>query len=122
VRHLRATGRYALEDLRVDLVAQRLVDAVRADRRLRSGLGARIAADDRERGTELGRTLLAVLRRAGDVRAVAEELSLHPNTVRQRLRRATETYGVDLTHPAQRLVLELELRAAGSTEPDVRAG
>lgn len=115
VRHLRAAGavpgRYALEDLRIDLVAQRLVDAVRADHRLRSGLGARITADDRERGTELGRTLLAVLRHAGDVRAVAEELSLHPNTVRQRLRRATETYGIDLAKPAQRLVLELELRA-----------
>ncbi|MDR7303571.1 PucR family transcriptional regulator [Haloactinomyces albus] len=115
VRRLResgaAPGRYSLADLRVDLVRQRLVDTVRTEPRLRSGLGARIARHDRENGSDHARTLLSFLRHFGDVRAVAEELVVHQNTVRQRIRTATRTFDLDLGSSAQRLVLELELKA-----------
>ncbi|MCH6161480.1 helix-turn-helix domain-containing protein [Streptomyces marispadix] len=55
----------------------------------------------------------------GDVRAVADELAVHQNTVRQRLWKATDLFGVDLDAPAQRLVLELELRATELPGPVV---
>lgn len=54
--------------------------------------------------------MLAYLDAFGDARAAARELSIHPNTVRYRVRRATEVSGLDLGDPAQRLLTELQLR------------
>ena len=57
---------------------------------------ARIADYDRQRSTALLRTLEEFLRRRGNISATAETLYVHPNTLRQRLRRIGELSGLDL--------------------------
>jgi hypothetical protein len=56
-------------------------------------------------------TLLAWLRHAGTVSATAEELGVHPQTVRYRLGRLRELLGPALDDPDARFELELVLRA-----------
>ena len=56
----------------------------------------RLAAYDRERSTSLVDTLEEYLRRQGAISATAEALYVHPNTLRQRLRRIEELSGLDL--------------------------
>jgi GAF domain-containing protein len=57
---------------------------------------AKIADYDRQRQTSLLRTLEEFLRRRGSISATAEALYVHPNTLRQRLRRIQELSGLDL--------------------------
>ncbi len=56
----------------------------------------RLAEYDANRSTFLLRTLEEFLRRRGNISATAEALYVHPNTLRQRLRRIQELSGVDL--------------------------
>jgi GAF domain-containing protein len=56
----------------------------------------RVAEYDRQRQTALLRTLEEFLRRRGNISATAEALYVHPNTLRQRLRRIQELSGIDL--------------------------
>ena len=56
-------------------------------------------------------TLLAWLRHAGTVAAAADELGVHPQTVRYRLGRLRELLGTALDEPDARFELELVLRA-----------
>jgi DNA-binding PucR family transcriptional regulator len=114
--HLRrsggAPGHYTTDQLRTELVHQRLVDAVRAEPHLRSGVGELVTAHDRDHASEFAATLLADLRHFGDVTAASADLHIHQNTLRQRLRRAQDLFDVDLASPEQRILLELELAAA----------
>jgi DNA-binding PucR family transcriptional regulator len=57
---------------------------------------ARLVEYDRQRSTSLLRTLEEFLRRRGNISATAEALYVHPNTLRQRLRRIQELTGIDL--------------------------
>ena len=57
---------------------------------------ARLAEYDRERSTSLLRTLEEFLRRRGNISATSDALYVHPNTLRQRLRRIQELTGIDL--------------------------
>ena len=61
--------------------------------------------------TRLSATLLAWLRHDGAVVAAAEELGVHPQTVRYRLGRLRELFGHALDEPDARFELELVLRA-----------
>jgi GAF domain-containing protein len=56
----------------------------------------RLAEYDRERSASLLRTLEEFLRRRGNISATADALYVHPNTLRQRLRRIMELTGLDL--------------------------
>lgn len=58
----------------------------------------------------LAGSLLAYLDAFGDVRAAAATLHVHPNTLRYRMRKATEVSGLDLDDPLQRLFAQLQLR------------
>ncbi len=62
-------------------------------------------------------TLLAWLRRQGTVAAIAEELHVHPQTVRYRLARLRERFGSTLDDPDARFELELALRAGRMADP-----
>jgi DNA-binding PucR family transcriptional regulator len=64
---------------------------------------------DERHGTELRVSVEAYLREFGDVRRAAAQLQVHPNTLRYRVRRAEEILGLDLTEPAARLLVELQL-------------
>lgn len=76
---------------------------------------ARVVLDhDRRRGSTYAQTLQAYLDHAQDARAAAAELSLHPNTLRYRVRRAAGLFGLDLTDPEEVLALWLTLRAGRS--------
>jgi GAF domain-containing protein len=57
---------------------------------------ARLVEYDRQRSTSLLVTLEEFLRRRGNISATAEALYVHPNTLRQRLRRIMELSGIDL--------------------------
>jgi GAF domain-containing protein len=56
----------------------------------------RLAAYDEQRQTQLLATLEELLRRRGNISATAEALFVHPNTLRQRLRRIGELTDLDL--------------------------
>jgi len=56
----------------------------------------RVGDYDRQRKTALLRTLEEFLRRRGNISATSEALFVHPNTLRQRLRRIQELSGLDL--------------------------
>ena len=62
---------------------------------------AKLAAYDRERGASLLATLEEFLGRRGNISATSEALFVHPNTLRQRLRRIGELTGH--RPPARRL-------------------
>lgn len=66
---------------------------------------------DRLHGTELTETVRLVLELFGDTSTAARRLHVHANTVRYRLRQASELTGVRLGDGTARLALELELRA-----------
>ncbi|MGH2849065.1 MAG: PucR family transcriptional regulator [Solirubrobacteraceae bacterium] len=68
-------------------------------------------------------TLLAWLRHQGGVSAAAQELHVHPQTVRYRLGRLRERLGPALEDPDTRFELELALRATRTERPmlDARA-
>ena len=57
---------------------------------------SRLTEYDRRRSTALLKTLEEFLRRRGNISATAEALYIHPNTLRQRLRRIGELTGIDL--------------------------
>ena len=66
-------------------------------------------AEDEERYADLLKTLDAFIRLHGSVNAVARDLFLHRNTVRQRLRRIAKLTGADLAKSDDRLALQLAL-------------
>jgi hypothetical protein len=94
---------------RADLLARAdpgLVAEIR-DERLRGLAGETEASRHR-----LQDTLLAWLRHAGDVRAAAAELHVHPQTVRYRLARLRHLLGPQMDDPDARLELHFALRTA----------
>ena len=57
---------------------------------------SKLAEYDEHRGSQLVTTLEEFLRRHGSISATSEALYVHPNTLRQRLRRIAELSGLDL--------------------------
>ena len=55
---------------------------------------SKLAAYDEGHGIELVRTAEALVGRHGDVKAVADELHQHPNTVRYRMRKMKAVLGI----------------------------
>lgn len=72
----------------------------------------RLRSHDDRHGSEFVKTLRTYLEVFGSTSAAAEQLVLHPNTLRHRLWRLTEISGIDLEDPSHRLALALQLRAA----------
>ncbi|MFG1795949.1 PucR family transcriptional regulator [Nocardia sp. NPDC049149] len=64
---------------------------------------------DLKHSASLRESVDVYLREHGDVRAAAAALQVHPNTLRYRIRRVEEILRVDLTDPADRLLLEIQL-------------
>jgi hypothetical protein len=69
-----------------------------------------MAEHDRRHGTAYTTTITAWLDAVGNVAEAAQRLTVHPNTVKYRLRRARELFGIDLGHPDDRLSCWLQLR------------
>lgn len=92
----------AIADLRAEILLDHAL-------RLLADLHDPTAAALLDHDAELARSVLAYLDALGDVRAAAAVLTVHPNTLRYRLRRAAEVAGVTLDDPSARLVLHLHL-------------
>jgi purine catabolism regulator len=77
---------------------------------------------DAQRGAQLVATLEEFLRRHGSISATSEALYVHPNTLRQRLRRIGELSGLDLRRDDW-LLIEIAVKmvklqqALGATKP-----
>ncbi|TMR24208.1 PucR family transcriptional regulator [Nonomuraea turkmeniaca] len=110
VRLLRRRGaatRWALAtDLGPGLDVLRVLDAVRPIWERGGGPIHELIAN----GGDLVGSIAAYLDAGGDVTTAARRLVLHPNTLRYRLRRARERFGVDLDDPDTRLLITLAVR------------
>lgn len=69
---------------------------------------------DARTGTEYRVSLCAYFAHTGDMAAAARSLNVHPNTLRYRVRRATELFGLDFTRGDDQLALWVQLRLAES--------
>jgi DNA-binding PucR family transcriptional regulator len=109
-------------DVRPQLLLAEILGLLAERTRLRDPRLDRLAEHDAAHGRILIPSLLAYLDALGDVRGAAGRLSVHPNTLRYRLRRAVAISGIALDDPVQRLLAELQLRqyAAEPREVDQR--
>jgi hypothetical protein len=113
LRLLRSQGRTGIGHVSSEH-AELILDHVR--RNLEAGplpLGGpvqRLRDYDRQRGTQLVKTMRAFYECEADVTRTAAHLHVHHNTLRYRLRRASEVAGVIEGDSRQRLAMELELR------------
>lgn len=69
----------------------------------------RLGDYDRQRQAQLTRTLEEFLRQRGNITATAQALYVHPNTLRQRLRRIEDLTGIDIKHDDW-LMIEIALK------------
>lgn len=74
---------------------------------------AALTRHDEQHGTDLVATARAFLAHGGDVADAAAALHVHPNTLRNRLRRCVDSCDVDLTDADTRLILMLHLKLTG---------
>jgi PucR C-terminal helix-turn-helix domain/GGDEF-like domain len=88
------------------LLAERALDG---DPLARTALESRVARPLRATGSELLETVRAVLGTGGNLEASARNLFVHPNTVRYRLKRATEITGLSATDPRGSWTLQVAL-------------
>jgi hypothetical protein len=106
--------------MRHDIVLNEIVDVLRARPILVRGLLDRLITHDRQYNTDYVTTLRVYINSFGDMRAAAQSLNLHPNSLRYRVKRVTEIGGLDLDDPKLRLALQLLLEMA--PEPSDPAG
>ncbi|MGU3432367.1 PucR family transcriptional regulator [Actinomycetes bacterium M1A6_2h] len=70
-----------------------------------------LVAYDAKNASDMRRSVEAYLEAFGDVRAAADSLLIHPNTLRYRIRRVEKITGIDLSDPAARLLTAIHLAA-----------
>ena len=102
------SGVVRVEDHVVDLMLERQPDLVA--HLVRERLAPLLALPARRREPLL-ETLVAWLRRPGQVSAIAQDLHVHSQTVRYRVERLRELLGPQLEDPERRVDLELAARA-----------
>jgi len=102
-----------LADVHTRVLLAHLADSLTHEPRLRHLGVASMLAHDHQHQTEYAASITAWLGAVGDVAAAAGQLGVHPNTLRYRLRRATELFDIGLDHPDDRLAVWLQLRLIG---------
>ena len=80
-----------------------------------------LIAHDREHGTPYLDTLFAYLREGCRSQACADAIGLHVTTLRYRLSRIEELFGIKLDTPEQRFAVELAIRLSGIIDSRVPA-
>ncbi|MGX7681558.1 helix-turn-helix domain-containing protein [Jatrophihabitans sp. DSM 45814] len=108
-----------LSDVHVEALMMELSDlaAARGDRP--TGPVARLVAYDAEHHSQLVDTLRSWLEWFGDINAASKALSVHANTFRYRLRRASEVGGIDLDDPDSRFAAMVQLRILNESADQV---
>jgi DNA-binding PucR family transcriptional regulator len=104
-------------DLRAEVLLNQTLGLLQASPDLRDPAVARLVEYDRAHDADLVGSVLAWLDAMGDVRAAAERLTVHPNTLRYRLRRAVAIGGLVLDDPRSRLMHHLQLLVAVRSTP-----
>ncbi|MFC4333523.1 PucR family transcriptional regulator [Streptomyces andamanensis] len=99
-------------DVVSEVALLRVLDSVEPTWQEMNGPVHAMVAHDRTHGSAYGASVAAFLDAFGDTRAAARALNVHPNTLRYRLRRARELFGVDVGDPVGRLLAGLGLRLA----------
>src|SRR4051794_24251704 len=102
-------GVTTLADSRTPVLLGEILDLVGAAPGLRDPRVEALLAYDEEHGATMVASVAAYLRHFGDVRGAAEQLRIHPNTLRYRVRRAEQILDLDLADPATRLLVEIQL-------------
>lgn len=105
----REEGVTTLADARTSVLLGEILDLVAGRPALRDPRLDALLDYDARHGSAMVRSVETYLRCFGDVRAAAAALSVHPNTLRYRLRRAEELLGITLDDPDGRLLVELQL-------------
>jgi DNA-binding PucR family transcriptional regulator len=113
----RAPAVATVADVHTRLLLDRVGDQLARDPRLRHPEVQRMTEHDRDRGTDYGVTVLAWLEAFNDIGSAAARLQVHPNTLRYRLRRIEEKFGLDFTDPESRLSAWLQLRMVEARPP-----
>ncbi|TFC50115.1 PucR family transcriptional regulator [Cryobacterium sp. TMT2-10] len=99
-------------DERSRLTLLELAEIFRRTPRLVSEQANRVLETDARTGTDYAKTLRTYLDCSRDSAVTAGRLSVHQNTLRYRLRRAQELFGIDLDDADDTLTLWLSLRVA----------
>ncbi|HWO64940.1 MAG TPA: helix-turn-helix domain-containing protein, partial [Umezawaea sp.] len=100
-----------------DILLQRLRAAARAGRTPARGPVAELRRHDGEHATHFVPTLRAWLEAQGDPVRAGERLGVHPNTVRNRLRKMAEVTALDLDDARKRLAMTIDLAASEDDQP-----
>ncbi|GAB3042681.1 helix-turn-helix domain-containing protein [Parafrigoribacterium mesophilum] len=101
-----------LHSLGPRLQLRQIVTELRASGHLPGEFALQINDYDSRRNTAFGQTLRTYLDCKGNAIETATALGLHANTVRYRLSRVEELFGIRLEDPETRLLLWLQLRAS----------
>lgn len=104
-----SVGRFP--ELRSAIVLHQVCGLLRSEPILIAGLLDPLITYDQEHGSDYIRTLSAYLDCFGDVRATADRLHIHPNSLRYRIRRIADLAGLDLADADLRLVVQIGLAA-----------
>ncbi|MFE7041279.1 PucR family transcriptional regulator [Streptomyces atratus] len=102
----------AFGEVVADTSVLRVLDRVEPLWKSMSGPVHAMVEHDRAHGTEYSASVAAYLDAFGDTGTAARRLTVHPNTLRYRLRRARELFGIDLADPTVRLLADIGLRIA----------
>ena len=102
----------AADELAGRLSLARLATTLEGDVRLQSAAARAMLEHDEQHATSYARLVLTWLDSLQDVAVCAERLSVHPNTVRYRLRRAQVLFGMGAQNADEMLLLWLTLRCA----------
>ncbi|GFG54245.1 PucR family transcriptional regulator [Mycolicibacterium agri] len=94
-----------------EILLQRLRTAATSGRSPDRGPVAELRRHDRAHATEYVATLRAWLEAMGDLADAAEQLGVHENTVRYRMRKMSEVTDLHLDDPRKRLAMMIELAA-----------
>ncbi|MFG2875578.1 PucR family transcriptional regulator [Streptomyces sp. NPDC048337] len=100
----------ALTDVRAQVLLAHLADELTHRPRLRHPGVEAMLEHDRLQETHYAASVAAWLEAVGNIGEAARNLTVHPNTLKYRLRRAREQFGLDLDDPDDRLSCWLQLR------------
>lgn len=113
------TGRQMaeIEEVRIQVMLLRLADVMAQDPAAGAIPLARIEAYDQRHSSNYFQTLKAYLDSFGDPTKTSALLGIHTNTLRYRLRRLGELFGVNLDDQDERLGLMLQIRLSRISKP-----
>jgi len=102
-----------LADSRTPVLLGEIMDLVGTRPELLDPRMDRLLTYDAQHGAALRESLASYLHHFGDVRSAAQQLQVHPNTLRYRVRRAEDLLDINLADPAGRLLVEIQLGVLG---------